>query len=62
MSYDELIAHYGTQAAAARAIGVKPPSVDEWKEKGIPLPRQAQYELESNGKLIAERPVTAKAA
>lgn len=62
MSHDELIEHYGSQAAAARAIGVKPPSVAEWKEKGIPLPRQAQYELDTGGKLKADRPETAKAA
>lgn len=57
MTYTQLIAHYGSQAAAARAIGVKPPSVAEWKEKGIPAPRQAQYELDSHGALIADRPV-----
>lgn len=62
MTYRELIEHFGTQAAAARALGIKPPSVDEWKEKGIPLPRQAQYELITNGKLKADRPETAKAA
>lgn len=62
MTYNQLIEYYGSQAAAARAIGVKPPSVAEWKEGGVPLPRQAQYELDSGGKLKADRPETAKAA
>lgn len=56
MSYEDLIQHYGTQAAAARAIGLKPPSLAEWKVKGIPLPRQAQYELDTDGALKADRP------
>lgn len=55
MTYADLIEHYGSQAAAARALGIKPPSVAEWKESGIPLPRQAQYELLTRGKLKAQR-------
>lgn len=55
MSYEDLINFYGSQAAAARAIGIKPPSLAEWKVKGIPLPRQAQYELDSEGVLKAEK-------
>lgn len=62
MTYDELIAHYKTQKAAGDAIGISQPSVADWKEKGIPLPRQAQYELASEGALKADRPVPAKAA
>lgn len=61
MTYDELIAFYGTQKGAADAIGVTQPSVAEWKTGGIPLPRQAQYELDSDGKLVAERPARADA-
>lgn len=62
MTHQDLITHYGSQAAAARAIRVKPSSVAEWKEKGIPLPRQAQYELESDGALKADRVEPEKAA
>lgn len=61
MSYAQLIAFYGTQAEAARILGLKPPSVAEWKKKGIPLPRQAQYELQTKGKLKADRPVATAA-
>jgi DNA-binding transcriptional regulator YdaS (Cro superfamily) len=55
MTFKELIDHYGSQAAAARALGLKPPSVSEWKQEGIPLPRQAQYKLLTDGQLKAER-------
>lgn len=62
MTYDQLIDHYGTQKAAGEALGafgpneaVKQSSVAEWKEKGVPAPRQAQYELLTRGKLKADR-------
>lgn len=62
MTYDELIDHYGSQKAAGDALkafgpdqGVAQSSVAEWKEKGVPTPRQAQYELLTEGKLKAER-------
>lgn len=57
MTYDELIAHYGTQKRAADALGIEQPSVAEWKVKGVPLPRQAQYELLTDGALKADLPV-----
>lgn len=62
MTFDELVEYYGSQAAAARAIGIKPPSVAEWKDGGIPLPRQAQYEIDSGGKLKSDRPAEREAA
>lgn len=61
VTYDQLIAFYGTQKAAGDAlrvfdgVGVTQPSVAEWKEKGIPAPRQAQYELLTRGDLVADR-------
>jgi len=61
MTYDELIAHFKTQRAAADAIGISQPSVADWKDKGIPEPRQAQYQLITGGKLLADLPEPAKA-
>lgn len=62
MTYEQLIEYYGTQKAAGEALGafgadeaVKQSSVAEWKEKGIPAPRQAQYEILTNGDLRADR-------
>jgi hypothetical protein len=63
VTYDDLIAHYQTQIAAGEALkvfdglGVSQPSVAEWKKKGIPAPRQAQYEILTVGKLKADRVV-----
>lgn len=43
MTKDEVIAHFGSQAAAAEALGIKQPSVANW---GDPLPELRQLELE----------------
>lgn len=57
MTADELIAHFGGVAATARALGVKDPSVSEWKASGIvPELRQYQAEIASEGKLKADKP------
>ncbi len=56
MTYADLIDYFGSQGAAARALGLSQPSVCEWQEKGIPLPRQAQYQLITRGKLKADLP------
>lgn len=62
MTYTQLISHYGTQAAAGEALkvidgeGVAQSTVAGWKEKGIPQPRQAQYEIATKGRLKADRP------
>lgn len=65
MTYDDLIKHYGTQTAAGEALGqlgegdgkgIRQSSVSEWKEKGVPLYRQAQYEVLTRGRLKADRP------
>lgn len=69
MTYDDLIQHYGTQKAAGEALkafgedeAVKQSSVAEWKEKGIPAPRQAQYEVLTDGALKADRADAERAA
>lgn len=68
MTYEELINHFGSQKAAGEALGafgesekVSQPSVSDWKAKGIPHARQAQYEILTGGKLRADR-IEAKAA
>jgi hypothetical protein len=68
MTYDDLIKHYGTQAEAGKALKelegrkLAQSSVSEWKEKGIPPARQAQYELITRGRLKADRPYRKRAA
>jgi hypothetical protein len=55
MTYDELIAYYGSQAEAARRLGLKQPSIFDWKESTIPYDRQCQIQIETDGQLIARR-------
>lgn len=54
MTYDEVIKHFGSQTKAARAIGVKPPSVCLWRKSGIPFERQCHIQLLTGGALRAE--------
>lgn len=57
MTANELIAHFGNVRATARALGVKDPSVSEWKTTGIvPELRQYQAEIATGGKLRADVP------
>lgn len=55
MNYEQAIAYFGTAANLARSLGVKPPSVSEWKN-AIPEGRQYQIEQATNGALRADRP------
>jgi predicted GIY-YIG superfamily endonuclease len=55
ITVDDLVAYFGSQAKAAEAVGLKQPSVAEWKECGVPIPRQCQYELLTGGALKAFR-------
>ena len=55
MTYDDLIQHYGSQAEAARALGLKPPSLAEWKESTIPYDRQCQIQIATGNRLTARR-------
>lgn len=55
MTYDQIIKHFGSQAAAARSLGVSQPSVWGWKD-GIPIERQIDIEIKTEGKLKADLP------
>lgn len=54
MNYDDLIKFFGSQSGAARALGVKPPSVHAWREGGIPLTRQYQIQVLTGDALKAD--------
>lgn len=43
MTKDEVIAHYGSQGLVADALGIKQPSVANWRD---PLPELRQLEIE----------------
>lgn len=53
MKTAEAIQYFGTAAALAKALNIKPPSVSEW---GIypPVTRQFQIQVITNGQLKAE--------
>lgn len=56
MTPDDLIGHFGSVTATARALGVRPPSVSEWKATGrVPQGRQFQAEVLTDGALRAEQ-------
>jgi hypothetical protein len=55
MTYDDLIAHYGTQAQAAAALGIDRQVVHGWsKRNSVPLDSQLQYEVATAGTLRAD--------
>lgn len=54
MKFDQVIRHYGSQVAAADAIGVTQPTLSNWKKRGrIPSLQQIRIEHLSKGKLKA---------
>jgi DNA-binding transcriptional regulator YdaS (Cro superfamily) len=54
VTYDDLIARFGSQAAAARALHVSQPTVWAWKTRSIPFDRQYEIELATDGALVAK--------
>jgi hypothetical protein len=57
MTPADLIAHYGTQAAAANARGLDRQLIQGWVKRGsIPLDQQCEYEVASGGQLKADLP------
>lgn len=61
MKIDNVIKHFGSQAAAAAAIGVTQPTISNWKTRGrIPNLQQLRIEHISRGKLRADSKILAK--
>jgi hypothetical protein len=57
MSPKNVVQYFGSQVAAAKALGVYQSSVAEWVANGcIPEVRQYQIELATNGQLRADKP------
>lgn len=51
MDYSKLIDDLGGTTAVARMFGVTPPSVTEWRTKGIPIARRQTLALLFPGKV-----------
>ena len=57
MTYDELISHYQSEAAAARAVGYDRQRVHGWKNRDrIPTDDQIAFEVATGGELRADIP------
>ena len=57
MTYTDLIKHYGSEAAAARAVGYDRQRVFGWRNlKRVPTDPQIAFEIESKGALRADIP------
>lgn len=56
MTYNELIAHFGSEARAAAARDIPRQTVHRWKGREIPLDQQVRYEIVTNGALLADLP------
>lgn len=63
MKINDVIAHFGSQVAAAEALGVQQPTISNWKTRGnIPHIQQLKIELLTKGKLKAKPLLPAKKA
>lgn len=55
MNYEQVISHFGSQAAVAKALGITQPSISDWNRSGsIPQLRQLQIEQVTDGALKAD--------
>ena len=55
MTAHQIIAYYKGVQQAANVIGVTRQAFTHWKAKGVPKPIQKLVELESRGKLKADK-------
>lgn len=54
MKFEDLIDHFGSQVAAADALGVTQPTLSNWKKRGrIPHLQQLRIQHVTKGKLKA---------
>jgi len=60
MKYEKVIRHFGSLAAAAKAMEITPGAVCQWRGKEIPEYRQLQLQRLSKGKLKADDAVRRK--
>lgn len=55
MKFDQIVKHFGSQVAAATAIGCTQPTLSNWKKRGsIPQLQQLRIEMVTLGKLKAQ--------
>ena len=50
-AFNAAVKYFGSQSKLARAMGINPMTVSQWKRKGMPAIRAAQIERLTNGKV-----------
>ncbi|MAD95876.1 MAG: Cro/Cl family transcriptional regulator [Flavobacteriaceae bacterium] len=55
MKKSQAVAHFGSQEALAEFCDVSPQAVSQWPGEHIPLGHQYRIQLETGGKLIADK-------
>lgn len=56
MTKSDAINHFGSAAALAEALGIKPAAVSQWRDDHVPIRRQYELERLTGGKLRAAEP------
>lgn len=55
MKFSQVLRHFGSVVNIAHALQVSVPTIYEWKKTGLPYCRQCQIEVETKGKLKANK-------
>lgn len=61
MKRHQVIEAFGSQAEAARALGLSPSTIQDWEGPGVPDGRQYQIEIATRGRLKADLPADRRA-
>ena len=57
MTYDQMIRHFKTQVAAAKALKVTQPCVSNWQTRGIPAMQQVKINKITKGALKLDKDI-----
>lgn len=62
MTYDQVLSFFGNQTALCAGLNVSRQTPYNWLSRGIPLKRQVEIEVATNGKLKADLPASVRNA
>lgn len=54
MTFQDLVAHYGSPKEVAAALGISKQLASYWKKAGIPIGRQYEIQVLTGGKFRAD--------
>lgn len=55
MTYDQLLKHFKTQVAVAKALKVTQPAISNWQHRGIPAMQQVKINKITKGALKLDK-------